>query len=66
MQLGIKNQKTINFRDLMARVLKDEFEGKLPQTIDAIPTELAPAGAEPKYYDTIEHGLTQLLLHIFF
>ena len=50
----------------MARVLKDEFEGKLPQTIDAIPTELAPAGAEPKYYDTIEHGLTQLLLHIFF
>ena len=57
MQLGIKNQKSINYRDLMARVLKDEFEGKLAQTIDGIPDEFAPASAEPKYYDTIEHGL---------
>ena len=61
MQLGVKNQKTNNYHDVMTRVLKDEFDGKLLATIDNIVDDFAPATAEPKYYETIEEGLPHIL-----
>ena len=63
MQLGIKNQKVINYHDLMTRVLKETFDGTLAQNIDKLPEEYLPAGSDPKWYDSFEDGLIIIYTH---
>jgi hypothetical protein len=36
-------------------VIKYTLEGRLIETIDAIPSEVFKDGEKPEYFDTIEH-----------
>lgn len=54
MQIGVKNEATNAYRDLVARVCTDIIDGTLESTIDTLPEKLYPDGSSPRYYDTLE------------
>ncbi|KAA6385822.1 MAG: [FeFe]-hydrogenase, partial [Streblomastix strix] len=55
MQVAVKNEQTMHYRELMKRVIKSTLEGRLIETVDAIPNEIFKDGDKPEYFDTIEH-----------
>lgn len=65
MQIGVKNQKSNNYREIMTRVIKNALEGKLESTIDDMPKQLVPDGSKPKYYSTLEAGMIYFLTYYY-
>ncbi|KAA6386921.1 MAG: [FeFe]-hydrogenase, partial [Streblomastix strix] len=55
MQIAVKNQSTIHYRELLRRVAKCTLDGKLIQRVDSIPSEIYKDGDKAQYFDTIEH-----------
>lgn len=65
MQIGVKNQKSNNYREVMTRVVKAALEGKLESTIDDMPKQIVPDGSQPKYYSSLEAGMINFLVYCY-